>query len=417
MRISNIKIKNFKSFKYLSLDLNNPNVFIGSCSSGKSNLFEVFQFLKDISEDFQKGINKHGGQYIKNIKSQDEPIHLSIIFDDETFEKFKLTENEIEIPKDKIITLDFKKIKYGITFDLNNFDYEILKENIEFEFDICESFNKEVFKSSKNKLCIKNENRNIKAYLEKEERQFEANDIIPKSLINIAQNNFKQKNIPLINSPLSSVPIPWIMHFREQMFFDFIPQICKSIPEINGESSLLKYGENLPIALNNVLNDEKNKKKFNNLLKDLLPDVEELTVDDFGENKRAFSIIERFSNEKILSPLVSDGTSNIIALITALYFEKSNIIFIEEAEKNIHPSLFGKIVQMINEASKEKQIFITTHSPEILKNIDLDKVYFISRDDDGFSKITKPNDNETLNPLIKELGIDEIFVDNYLDIE
>lgn len=54
MRISNIKIKNFKNFDDLSIDFRDINIIIGSCSAGKSNLFEVFQFLKDISEDFKR---------------------------------------------------------------------------------------------------------------------------------------------------------------------------------------------------------------------------------------------------------------------------------------------------------------------------------------------------------------------------
>ena len=81
MRISNIKIKNFKSFGDLPLDFENPNVIIGSCSSGKSNLFEAFQFLKDMSFDFKEAVKIHGASFIKNIKSQNEPVYFKITFD------------------------------------------------------------------------------------------------------------------------------------------------------------------------------------------------------------------------------------------------------------------------------------------------------------------------------------------------
>ena len=34
-----------------------------------------------------------------------------------------------------------------------------------------------------------------------------------------------------------------------------------------------------------------------------------------------------------------------------------------------------------------------------------------------FQKISKPINNETITPFIEELGIDRIFIDNYLEWE
>lgn len=108
--------------------------------------------------------------------------------------------------------------------------------------------------------------------------------------------------------------------------------------------------------------------------------------------------------------------SLLIALIVALYFEKSKFVLIEEPERNVHPALLSKIVQMMIESSKKKQIIITTHSPEILKCVDLKDIYLISRDLDGFSVISKPINNEIIKPFIEELGIDEVFIDDYLGL-
>ena len=130
-----------------------------------------------------------------------------------------------------------------------------------------------------------------------------------------------------------------------------------------------------------------------------------------------YSITEVNNKIEIPSFFISDGTSNIISLIVSLYFNDSKYLFIEEPERNIHPSLLSKVVDMIGEASINKQIFVTTHSPEILKYMNLDDVLFISKDEEGFSKITKPVNNETIAPFIEELGIDKIFIDNYLEWE
>ena len=60
MKISNIEIKNFKSFKDVSAKLNDFNVVVGASASGKSNFIEAFKFLKDICEDFENGIYSQG---------------------------------------------------------------------------------------------------------------------------------------------------------------------------------------------------------------------------------------------------------------------------------------------------------------------------------------------------------------------
>ena len=59
--------------------------------------------------------------------------------------------------------------------------------------------------------------------------------------------------------------------------------------------------------------------------------------------------------------------------------------------------------------SVDKQIIITTHSPELLKYSELNNILFISRDRNGFSNIKKVMDNDVIKPFIEELGIDSVL--------
>ena len=72
MFISNIQIENFKTFKDEETDLNDFNVLIGACASGKTNFVEILEFLKDISVNFHNAIKRHGGIYLKNFNLLDE---------------------------------------------------------------------------------------------------------------------------------------------------------------------------------------------------------------------------------------------------------------------------------------------------------------------------------------------------------
>ena len=71
MYISNIEIKNFKTFNDISINLNDFNVLIGACASGKTNFVEVLEFLNDMSVNFHNAIKKHGAIYLKNFNLAD----------------------------------------------------------------------------------------------------------------------------------------------------------------------------------------------------------------------------------------------------------------------------------------------------------------------------------------------------------
>jgi len=68
MMIKKIKVKNFRSFKDLKLNIGKVNILIGANASGKSNFVEIFRFLRDIvKEGLENAISLHGEtQYIRN---------------------------------------------------------------------------------------------------------------------------------------------------------------------------------------------------------------------------------------------------------------------------------------------------------------------------------------------------------------
>jgi AAA15 family ATPase/GTPase len=410
--ISKIKIKNFKSFEELSMDFNNFNVLIGACASGKSNFIEIFKLLKDISQDFENGISKHGGPYLQNfnLSSNDLPSFLKITFDNHlTISQFCTSKND-EFP----ILVDFNTVEYGLTFNFNEDTCEILNEIVKIDFELVDEANEN--RISKNALYLKNLDGNVTAEFERPEEHVDIEYFVPQSLLNLVNNTLKNDNLLMVNSALSTAPISWASLLKNLKFYNFDPKFCKTINKINGNNELSEFGDTLPIVLDKIIKNNEAKRKFLNLLTGTLPYINDVEIEQILDNQRLFAILESYSDVIIPSPLVSDGTGNIMALIIALYFEKSDTIFIEEPERNIHPALFIKIVEMMKEVSSNKQIVITTHSPEILKYCELNDIFLISRNKNGFSNISKPIDNDTVRPFIEELGIDEVFVDNYLGL-
>ena len=82
--------------------------------------------------------------------------------------------------------------------------------------------------------------------------------------------------------------------------------------------------------------------------------------------------------------LLSDGTKRLFYIISEilatynveglLYNDDLNIILLEEPELGIHPHQLHQLMEFIKEQSKEKQIILTTHSPQVLDILEPDEL-------------------------------------------
>ncbi len=407
MKLANIEIKNFKSFKDITVDLNDFNTIIGESASGKSNFIETFKFLKDICDDYEKGMRMHGNELLQNINLKSKtPTCIKVLFKEDN------QSLGIKIPNkfnnDKNNRIYYTAIEYGLCIDFKN-DEEMITETAKLNYLIKEDNNDNSYQNS---IVMKNNNGHIEVNFENDEI-IEKEFFVPDALLHIVNNNFNEEKGLLINSPLSSVPIPWSNHIKLFEFYNIDPKFSKMSPS-PGTDILSEYGENLSYFLEKILSDSSKKKVFMNLVSDLLPHIKDINVFNLDNNGKLFRLLENYNQEEIISPFVSDGTVNILALISTLYFGKGRTIFIEEPERHIHPSLFISLIDMMKEvSSKNKQIIFTTHSPELLDYCDLEDICLISRDSEGFSTVSKPSNNKIVKQFMEELSIGEIFVDGY----
>ena len=70
---------------------------------------------------------------------------------------------------------------------------------------------------------------------------------------------------------------------------------------------------------------------------------------------------------------------------------------------------------MMQEASKDKQIIVTTHNPGIIKHVNLKNILLINRDKKKFSNISRPYEKEDVKTFLEnDIGIDELYIRNLL---
>lgn len=100
MKFRELRLKNWRNFGNVNFELADRMFIIGANAAGKSNLLDVFRFLKDVTKDgLQKSVNSRGGikklRYL-NARNQN---YIEIFV--------RLLETEQEVPVEWTYTLQF----------------------------------------------------------------------------------------------------------------------------------------------------------------------------------------------------------------------------------------------------------------------------------------------------------------------
>lgn len=418
MAIRKIKITNFKSFKELEVELGKFNVLIGANASGKSNFVQIFEFLRDIANSgLNNAVSMQGGvEYLRNVNiGASENFSLKVVYDPEFgllggrtkegFTVIKIYETIYEFAlKFRKRGLGFEIAKDNLTLKCNFVRLEKQKKKIE---------EKEIIGQGEI-ILSRGANGKVKIDLHKpEEVSIEKDDMYPPF---VREEKLSDSTL-LLQNPFFFIP-PLKEIFSDISIYDFDPKLPKKATPITGKVELEEDGSNLSIVLKNITENEEKKRKLFNLVKDLLPFISNLDVEKFADKSLLFKLQEiYFKNQYLPASLISDGTINITALIVALYFENKPLTIIEEPERNIHPHLISKLVDMMKDASQKKQIIVTTHNPEMVKYAGLDNILLASRDETGFSTVSRPVDKEGVKTfLANEIGIEELYIQDLLGV-
>ncbi len=417
MPIREIRATNFKSFRNLLLLPSAFNVVIGSNASGKSNFIQIIKFIRDIAKyGLPNAISLQGGvEFLRNTRiGPAEDLTLQIVYD-------------LERPRREVIGLagsvqiEFlpSSIEYGfrLAFSPGDLGYTIQEDALRVEGKFSWAGNSGEIQAGEGALRFWRGESRIQCAVDEpagsglSDEQF---------FLCIQREPDIHDGQLIMNIPLALPGIPaleWI--FRGMKVYDFDPRLLKQSVPLAGKRELEKDGSNLPLVVRAILDDPRKKNLLSSLLQDILPFVNGISVEKAMDRSLILMIREIYHKDHAFPGLfLSDGTINIIALIIALYFEDRPVTIIEEPERNIHPNLIKRLVSMLMDASRNKQILVTTHNPEMVRHVALEDILLISRDRDGFSAISRPATKAEIRRFLEdEIGIEELFIQNLLGIE
>jgi len=415
MAIRSITFSNFKSFSNLSVTLRDFNVVIGSNAAGKSNFIQAFRFLRDIAKHgLENAIAMQGG--VENLLSArigyTEPLAFSIVY---TPDRTKV--HEVTVSGGKKIVLRACESRYDFALRFrDDGTFAIVRDELVIgcDFDGKDAPGSECHASCHGEIRIANQGGVATHAISLPEG-------IALSEAEIVPLFFREARIPenrILLETRYAFPLPQIDRFFDRIgIYDLDPKLPKKGIAIAGRSELDEDGSNLALAVKKILDSPLKKRALSNLIRDIFPFIDELGVKKTLEFSWMLTLRERYAKEyDIPAFALSDGTLSILMLIVILYFEEKPFLIIEEPVAHIHPFLATRVVSMMQEASAQKQILVTTHSVEVVKHACLEDIMLVSRGKDGFSTISRPADKEEVRTFLEnELGIEDLYLQNMLE--
>lgn len=429
--------ENFRSFKDLNVAFNDFDVLVGPNASGKSNLLQCIRLLRDVAMyGIDDAISIQGGaDYAMNANvspSTQMSIEAELDWSGQELPApiagLPLVQQK---PSERHVTATADRATYrlAVRFSENRTDFQSITEQITLRSQFYEgSWFDEVDKreGSKGKKApfgsgvVRFSSDNGKL----------AFQVLPESGsgrsmqdLSLARDPLWMERVvpPAERSLLTYLPLyPGFSLGRAiagMSVYDFDPKLAKRAASITGRRSLEEDGSNLAIALRNLIAHGSDAKALSGLMADLLPFVSKVDVERFADKSLLLTLRETYGDVRFPAFLLSDGTIHLTALIMALYFEEKSLVAIEEPERNVHPRLIHRIVDLLKEASSRTQVLVTTHSPELVNIAGLESLLFVSRDQHGFSKVTRPRDHEELRIFLdNEIRVGELLTANLLDL-
>lgn len=357
MYISKLKLNNFKGFlgEHEFSFSKGINFLVGNNNCGKTTIFRAIEFL-------QKGGSKDN--FINNKIGKEGRASVEIEITDE---------RDLGLVIENSAYPSVKKLKSYVIDNYNGtFSVRILRSLRE-GIDSAEIYNPNNCKYE-----------NIEG-IEGAIKSFFWSQFIYSDLNNDEYQNFNENGIigKLIKAGVSNFEHSEEWKYLKQAYKDFISDSIKNrLNNIEEESSSLlqaQYG-------------------YGNLKLDFkLPDID-IFLETGSLELEEHGIATKVSDKGAgMQRALTLSLIRYISIVSNEYARRQLFFFIDEPETFLHPLAQEKLLYTFEEIADRFQIFITTHSPYLLRNFkkDTHKLMIFEKDEDGSNKLQ--NDNQTLS--------------------
>ena len=334
-RIGSLRYRNFMSFADARPALDDLVVLVGPNGAGKSNFVEGLRFLRDaLTIGLDSAITKRGG--------------IDLI-------RRKLPEGR---PPD--MEIEAKGLADGYTF----------------------SYRVTIGAVGGGEWLIKGEHCRFDGHaLERDETSFRMRgpDADPEPHRRI---DSKVLMLPLAGRPFRRVA----NLLRDIGAYSIYPDVLREPRRLLESARLDDDAQNLTSVLR-WLRERRSPAadRIRDALGDLVPGVANFRVTNTG-GWLAVSLAMRSDDREMWfdASQVSDGTLRLLGILTAIHQRSTpSLIAIEEPELTVHPGAAAMLCDELIEASQNMQVFVTTHSPDIISRMPVSSLRVVEGRADG----------------------------------
>ena len=360
MILSHLELKNWRNFTKVNVALQKRQFIVGPNASGKSNLLDVFRFMRDIAKrrggGLQEAIEKRGGlSKIRCLSARKNPeiaIHVSI----------SDSENN-ETPK--------WRYQVGIKQEPRGYRQPLIS------YERVWNGNNEKILDRPNSEDKKDPERLKQTYLEQ------------------VNNNQDFREIG--------------QFFDKITYMHLVPQLLRHSDEIQGR--ILEddpFGQGFLDSMATATKRSRNSRlnMINKIVKVAVPKLEKIEFerDDATGRPHITALYShwRAHGARQKEDQFSDGTLRLMALIWSL-MESDSLLLLEEPELSLHAGIVENLAALLyrTQRKKSRQVLISTHSADLLSDegIGGEEVLLLTPTNEG-TAVEVASDIEEVKPLL-----------------
>ena len=319
--IKQLVLKRFRSIPSERITFDNPTIFVGRNGSGKGNLLSAFSFLADaMASPLQAVFDKAGGiSTVRNLTSgRSDPPNLGM-------------------------RVDFGRLNGSASSGFYAFEVRALKN---YGFSV-----------------VREQCSVGGSWFDRVGTKFTSNvggmkpSLDPASL-----------SLPLVGGEAKFAPV--LRTLASMRVYSIEPRKLREMQDPDSGTSLKPDGSNVTSVLKEIeRQSESDFERISDILATIVPNTKQVEVKKHGKNL-SLEFTQEWGEKKRLKFegfSMSDGTLRALGLLAAVFQRPvPALIAVEEPEATIHPGALESILDLLRHASRQMQVVITTHSPDLL---------------------------------------------------
>jgi predicted ATPase len=185
---------------------------------------------------------------------------------------------------------------------------------------------------------------------------------------------------------------------------DFHIDAARQLQDSGYAEHLSESGDNLPQVAKYMY--DFHQKLFNQVLRKMssrVPGVAVVRAKDTEDGRIVLQFQDGSFKDPFIGRFVSDGTIKMFAYLLLLNDPRPHpLLCIEEPENQLYPALLNELAEELREyARKGGQVFVSSHSPELLNAARADEVFWLSKSS-GLTAVKHASEDPQIMALVNE---------------